>query len=397
MSAVKKELFISYKREPVSTRLANDLKALIEKTFPFLQVMLDTKEVRTGASIKSYMDRLTQGNYIIFLLSPEFLDSHWCMYELALTADYADFKDRVFHVRLPGVQIGSPGEVAKITKAWSQRFAELKADMEDIAGIEEDHLAPEFADQLRIAGAIVRGSGRALLHLLDTVGLAADANGEINWTEMLEYLRAWVQIPDVDAAPQFAPPIQQLLDDMLPIPLGADPLSPLQPYQLGRTPVTQAQWQAVMGNNPSHFPSADAPVEQVSWHDCQAFLAQLNALTGRPFRLPTEAEWTYAASASLVPAPALATVAVYDETAHWKTQPVGMRPGNAHGLQDMFGNVFEWCEDLDNSADTSQGAVRVIKGGSWMSHAQACDPHAQHNEYATTRHPAIGFRLAMNG
>lgn len=407
METPKKELFISYKREPVSTRLANDLKALIELHFPFLHVMLDTKEVRTGASIKAYMDRLTQGNYIIFLLSPAFLESHWCMYELALTADYPDFKDRVFHVRLPGIQISTPGEVAKISKAWQQRWKELKVDMDDIAGIDESHLAPEFADELRIAGEIVRGSGRALLHMQGTVGLAADANGEIDWTEMLEYLGLWVKAP---AAPeeipqtQYAPPIQQLLDYMLPIPaaeftMGDDRYADtprrkvqLDAFQLGRHPVTQAQWQAVMGENPAHFKADDAPVENVSWHDCQAFLEKLNAETGREFRLPTEAEWEYAACASTTPEPALAAVAIYDGNSGRKSQAIGGRQANAFGLQDMLGNVFEWCQD--SYAEDASNDLRVIRGGAWLSHASDCDPRARHNEHAGTRHPAIGLRLA---
>jgi formylglycine-generating enzyme required for sulfatase activity len=407
METPKKELFISYKREPVSTRLANDLKALIELHFPFLHVMLDTKEVRTGASIKAYMDRLTQGNYIIFLLSPAFLESHWCMYELALTADYPDFKDRVFHVRLPGIQISTPGEVAKISKAWQQRWKELKVDMDDIAGIDESHLAPEFADELRIAGEIVRGSGRALLHMQGTVGLAADANGEIDWTEMLEYLGLWVKAP---AAPeeipqtQYAPPIQQLLDDMLPIPaaeftMGDDRYADtprrkvqLDAFQLGRHPVTQAQWQAVMGENPAHFKADDAPVENVSWRDCQAFLEKLNAETGREFRLPTEAEWEYAACATTTPEPALAAVAIYDGNSGRKSQAIGGRQANAFGLQDMLGNVFEWCQD--SYAEDAGDDLRVIRGGAWLSHASDCDPRARHNEHADTRHPAIGLRLA---
>lgn len=398
MSESKQELFISYKREPASIQLAREMKMLIEMHFPFLNVMLDEKEIRTGASIKDFMGRLSKGNYVIFLISPAYLKSDWCMYELASTADYDDFKDRIFHVRFPNVEISTSNDVMRISEYWQERWTDLKMRMEKVKQVKTSHLATEFDEELNLTEVIISGGSRALLHLRQTIGLTASEKGDIDFEELLRFMDGWIRLPDriEPAKPQFPPPIQQLLDDMLPIPATTTITLEIAAYQLGRTPVTQAQWQAVMGTNPSHFQSADAPVESVSWHDCQAFLTQLNALTGRQFRLPTEAEWVHAASATMTPAPPLATIAVFDQNAHWQSQPVGTRPGNAFGLQDMLGNVFEWCQDLDTAADASQEDVRVIKGGAWLSHAADLDPRTQHTELATTHHPAIGLRLAHN-
>lgn len=399
-----KELFISYKHEPINDQLVKDLKRLIELRFPYIRVMLDVTEGKTGASIKAYMDRLAGGDYIIFLLSPAFLESYWCMYELAMTKDNPDFKDRVFHVRLPGLQIDTPGDVAKITMFWKQKWYDLNEYMKQIAAGDESHLAPEFQEELRISGEIVKGSASALLAMRYTIALEADKNGEIKWTKMMEFLESWVKPP----TPQFPPSIQQLLADMCAIPAAAytmggaqtsafkPQLAQIQAFQMGRHPVTQAQWQAIMGENPSHFQQADAPVECVSWADCQDFLARLNGLTGRAFRLPAEAEWEYAASAS-TPALEPASAIVHDQNAHWQSQPIGGRPANAFGLQDMLGNVFEWCADPDGEDLTGKADLRVIRGGAWLSHLDDCTAFARHNEYADTRHPAIGFRLAEGG
>jgi formylglycine-generating enzyme required for sulfatase activity len=152
-------------------------------------------------------------------------------------------------------------------------------------------------------------------------------------------------------------------------------------FWMGTTEVTQAQWQAVMGSNPSHFQAAgpEAPVEQVSWEDAQAFIRRLNALeTDRRYRLPSEAEWEYACRAGTTSEAygPVETVAWLAENAGGTTHPVGRKLPNAFGLYDMLGNVWEWCQDTwhanydgaptDGSAWQSLGSTqRVLRGGGW--------------------------------
>jgi len=152
-------------------------------------------------------------------------------------------------------------------------------------------------------------------------------------------------------------------------------------FQMQTTDVTQGQWKAVMGNNPSEFQHGDDyPVEQVSWNDVQEFLKKLNALDpGKNYRLPTEAEWEYAcrAGTSGERYGDLDAIAWYSGNSSSKTHPVGKKQPNAWGLYDMLGNVWEWCADwfddnyYANSPATDprgplSGQYRVLRGGSWV-------------------------------
>jgi formylglycine-generating enzyme required for sulfatase activity len=164
---------------------------------------------------------------------------------------------------------------------------------------------------------------------------------------------------------------------------------------MGETPVTQALWQAVMGSNPSHFKESgpEAPVERVSWEDVQHFLKTVNdTMSTGAFRLPTEAEWEYAARAGsrgpfALPCdyresnkegkvPGLDRFAWYSENSGGHTHPVGELEPNAWGLHDVHGNVEEWCQDWFGDYPTGRrtdyagsrtGGFRVLRGGSWYS------------------------------
>ncbi|MFL6208344.1 MAG: SUMF1/EgtB/PvdO family nonheme iron enzyme [Pyrinomonadaceae bacterium] len=152
-------------------------------------------------------------------------------------------------------------------------------------------------------------------------------------------------------------------------------------FYMGKYEVTQAQWQAVMRNNPSHFKGDNLPVENVSWDDAIAFITQLNAQNdGHTYRLPTEAEWEYAARAGTTGnyGGELDAMAWYVNNSEGKTHPVGSKQPNAFGLYDMHGNVWEWVQDwyhesyagapTDGSAWLSGGEQkhRVLRGGSWI-------------------------------
>jgi formylglycine-generating enzyme required for sulfatase activity len=159
-------------------------------------------------------------------------------------------------------------------------------------------------------------------------------------------------------------------------------------FHIGIYPVTQAQWQAVMGYNPSHFRGDDRPVEQVSWDDCQEFCGRLGQLTGKSFRLPTEAEWEYACRAGTTShycnggdEAALKKVGWFNGNSNSQTQPVGQLPPNAWGLFDVHGNVWEWCQDWHANYHTSDvedyicnntSESRVFRGGSWYDGPPMC-------------------------
>ena len=183
----------------------------------------------------------------------------------------------------------------------------------------------------------------------------------------------------------------------------------LSDYYIGETQVTQALWKAVMGYNPSYWKGDSLPVENVSWDDCQKFIKQLNKKTGKSFRLPTEAEWEYAARGGkkslgykYAGGNNIEKVAWYDGNSESKTHPVKQKDANELGLYDMSGNVWEWCQDwygfYDSSAQTnplgpSSGSFRVLRGGCWYGDARIC--RVDSRRYGPVRRFRRGFRLAI--
>ena len=208
-------------------------------------------------------------------------------------------------------------------------------------------------------------------------------------------------------------------------------LEHLSDYYIGETLVTQELWQAVMGNNPSHFKGADRPVENVSWDECQEFITKLNSFfPDRPFFcLPTEAEWEYAARGGVKSQHSkyagsnnIDEVAWYwrnsgdsylsaldmdgnaeknkqdMERNHCCTHPVKGKCPNELGLYDMCGNVMEWCKnkyaDYGNSPEKNAG--RVLRGGCWASYSIYCRITQRDNTFAKYKGPDCGFRLVWH-
>ena len=179
-------------------------------------------------------------------------------------------------------------------------------------------------------------------------------------------------------------------------------------YYMGETEVTQALWKAVMGNNPSYFKGDNLPVEQVTWTDAQEFIEKLNRLTGRIFRLPTEAEWEYAARGGnrsrgykYSGSNSIDAVAWYWDNGG--THPVKEKQANELGLYDMSGNVYEWCSDWYGSYGTSSqrdpdgprtGSSRVSRGGCWNDRAQDCRVSYRYLNIPSNLHN-LGFRLVF--
>jgi formylglycine-generating enzyme required for sulfatase activity len=184
------------------------------------------------------------------------------------------------------------------------------------------------------------------------------------------------------------------------------------PFYMGQYEVTQAQYGAIMGQNPSRFKGADRPVESVTWDDAQAFCQKLSAKTGKNYRLPSEAEWEYACRAGTTTAYSFGNdAAVLGEYAWFygnsknQPHPVGQKKPNAFGLYDMHGNVWEWCEDIyrdsykgaptDGSAWVGQNAGdRVCRGGSWINSPGLCRSALRDRNARGNRLYNLGFRVA---
>ena len=185
----------------------------------------------------------------------------------------------------------------------------------------------------------------------------------------------------------------------------------LSDFAIGETEVTQELWQAVMGSNPSSFSGTNLPVEEVSWNDCQTFITKLNQLTGKNFRLPTEAEWEYAARGGnkskgykYAGSNTLSDVAWYGDNSSSKTHPVQQKQANELGLYDMSGNVYEWCQDwfggYSSSAQTNptgpvSGSYRVGRGGSWSGSAGYCRVSLRYSYTPANYFNVLGLRLAL--
>lgn len=187
----------------------------------------------------------------------------------------------------------------------------------------------------------------------------------------------------------------------------------LPDFYLGKYEVTQAEWRAVMGNNPSGFKDCDrCPVENVSWDDAQSFIQKLNSQTGKKFRLPSEAQWEYAArggqsSKGYLHAGhnSVGMVAWWYGNSGNKTQKVGQRKANELGISDLNGNVWEWCDDfwhnnydqapVDGSAWINGGdrAFRVLRGGSWKDDTWYHRVTTRSKERPEGRNNRTGFRL----
>lgn len=186
----------------------------------------------------------------------------------------------------------------------------------------------------------------------------------------------------------------------------------LSTYYIGETEVTQALWKAVMGSNPASHKGDNYPVENVSWNDCQTFIQKLNQITGRKFRLPTEAEWEYAARGGSKSRGYKYSGSNYLNDVAWNsdncssTREVKQKQRNEAGIYDMSGNVNEWCNDVwskysplpqTNPKGPSKGTIRVLRGGNYA--VTSLGGHRvsdRMNAIQSYKDWMLGLRLALN-
>jgi len=182
-------------------------------------------------------------------------------------------------------------------------------------------------------------------------------------------------------------------------------------FYIGKYEVTQDQYQTITGTNPSNFKGNTRPVEQVSWDDAQSYIRQLNSKSGKSYRLPTEAQWEYAARSggrdeTYAGGNNLDAVAWYGSNSGSQTHPVGQKQANGLGLYDMSGNVWEWCQDWYGSGYYGQsartnpqgpgsGSRRVNRGGGWGSGAGVARAAIRGGNAPGARYGGLGFRLVL--
>ena len=185
-------------------------------------------------------------------------------------------------------------------------------------------------------------------------------------------------------------------------------------FWLGRTEVTQAQWRAVMGTNPSRFHGDTLPVEQVSWHEAAEFCRRVTERKraaarlpdGYIYALPTEAQWEFAAKASASGAftAKVDDLAWHDQNSGPTTHPVGTKKPNALGLHDTLGNVWEWCADwyapypggsAPDYAGPATGTAKASRGGSWWAGPRGARPANRYRDMPQNGNDDLGFRLAL--
>lgn len=185
----------------------------------------------------------------------------------------------------------------------------------------------------------------------------------------------------------------------------------LSDFYIGKYEVTQELWEAVMGNNPSRFYGANRPVECVSWIECQEFIERVNKVTGKTYRLPTEAEWEYAARGGnrsnvykYSGSNDISEVAWFGENSLLETHVVGKKKANELGIYDMSGNVYEWCSDWYGNYSSGEqtdpqgpatGSYRVYRGGSWGNFAKYCRVSDRSSFPPDYKDDILGFRLVL--
>lgn len=423
------EVYLSYKREDLSKGLARRIKLFIEQKYHYT-VIWDESGIDTGDDIRAYMDRLSKGANIIFLIGPNFLASPYCMYELAATAEQPDFSNRAFAILLPGVTLDGE-RIMQVIEDWANKWKEFKQDVDHLAEINPAIITAKMRQELDVLEKIARGSSAGLFALANKKWMDSTEAGELDWEELGRFLSKWVTrknpegrqwwlIVGLVATLMVAVSLIWIFDpfkgsqpkdippEVLALPMrmkdvrggefwmGTDTAWLHRPderprhkvrvgdFEIGRTEVDRALWLAVM-HEPSGPQSScmNCPITNVSWIECQVFILRLNQLTGEFYRLPSEAEWEYAAKGGIYHSGFNLAGSNVPEEVEWfegnsgdSAHPIGQLKPNALGLYDMSGNVLEWCEDwygvYDTTADAAidprgprEGQFKVARGGSF--------------------------------
>ena len=381
---MKYDVFISYSRKDF-----DEVSVLIETIraeIPDLSIWFDITGIESGDEFEEkIISAIDNSSYVLFALSENSIGSKWTKDEVM----YARNTDKkVIPVLLKGAQMKGWflfkfGRVDCIDSTNDLQMEKLLQNLSDWTGKNRtSETDAEPIGQSQSEPLCPCGSGRLFkdCHGLEDDGHDKEARNEdaggkdfVLKVKGVEYPMVFVEGGTFNMGYDYKRPET---------PVHSVTLSS---YSIGKYPVTQELWEAVMGTNPSNFKGARKPVEQVSWDDCQDFIRKLNSLTGQNFRLPTEAEWEFAARGGnssrgyrYSGSDAIDNVAWYRGNSGSITHNVGTKSPNELGICDMSGNVYEWCsdwyEEYSSSSQTnpkgpSRGFMRAMRGGCWGSYS----------------------------
>ncbi len=290
-----------------------------------------------------------------------------------------------------------------LVKRWRDDIAKLSAEQQDSYA-----LSIEVLSSWPIFHEIYGGPNLdAVMAMLRRQPLADPVNGEaysdpVTGMQFVRVIGDYFQMGDVfEDGEKNERPVHEVKVDN---------------FYMGVFLVTQSQWKAVMNNNPAHFRDYgnNCPVENVNWNEVQIFIDELNRAAGKTYRLPTEAEWEYAARsggenqkwAGTSMEAELSLYAHYDDNSKGQIHPVGQKRPNGLGLYDMSGNVWEWVEDWYardyyasssnvNPSGPNEGETRVLRGGSRYSDAKSLRTSYRSHNHPDYKYSNIGFRLVF--
>lgn len=390
---MKYDVFISYSRKDF-----DEVSSLIEAVrteIPDLSVWFDVTGIESGDEFEDkIISAIDKSSYVLFALSENSLDSQWTKDEVMYARNTGK---KVIPILLKGAQL----------KGW---FLFKFGRIDCIDSSDEVQMKKLMRDLSRWVGLPLRNPGEESRRLSES----QESKGIVNATGT-GYSNGMLRVKGIEYPMVYVAGGSFMMgsDD-------SDAFSNEKPvhrvtlssYRIGKYEVTQELWEAVMGSNPSWFKGARRPVEQVSWDDCQKFIRKLNNLTGQNFRLPTEAQWEFAARGGnssngykYSGSNYIDNVAWYDDNSGSSTHNVGTKSPNELGIYDMSGNVCEWCSDwYDDSygrrsvydpVGPSIGSRRVYRGGGWGSLARCCRVSYRDFNAPDFRYCNLGLRLCL--
>ena len=394
--------------------------------------------------VTGFMQQIGKGNYVIVILSDKYLKSKNCMFELLEVYKNGNFYNRIFPIVLKDAKIYDSEDIIDYTDFWDEKIAKLEEKIKiskRLSNRNRVHRDLDLYEQIR----------NTIDHLLDilsnmnTLSIDIHQNEEYNTvlTSIIRQINEKMNFNSIDLVSNqnikiisnsesitlhgiefilvkggeykmgFQSSRDGIDDDMK----EAKPLHSvkLNDYYIGKYPVTQEQWLSFMEGNPSYFRgSVYNPVENVCWYDCIEFIEKLNKTGNKLFRLPTEAEWEFAARGGRASegfrfsgSNNLEKIAWYGENAGKRTHPVGKKAPNELGIFDMSGNVWEWCNDwydeayynhspFNNPYGPKTGKCKVLRGSSWYDLKNLNRIAIRYKLYPKARYFDIGLRLAMD-